>query len=131
LDNGLLRAAVDRAGHVTSLRHLPTGREAIAPGLAGNSWVLHPDHPIEYDAWDIEAYDRRTTWPLPDAAHVEVVDDGSLLVAVRISRPFGESTLVETVSLRAGSPRLDVAVDLDWQERHRLLKVAWPIDVLT
>ncbi len=131
LDNGTLRARIDRHGHVTSLRHLPSDREAIAPGQAGNRWLLHPDHPIEYDAWDVEAYDRRTVEHLDTATSVEVVDAGSLVAAVRVTRPFHDSTLTETISLRAGSPRLDVAVDLDWQERRRLLKVAWPVDVLT
>src|SRR5690606_7355179 len=60
LDNGLVRVEVGSAGEVTSLVHAATGRDAIAPGQAGNRWIVHRDHPIEYDAWDIEEYDRRS-----------------------------------------------------------------------
>ncbi len=131
LDNGLVRVEVGPAGEVTSLVHAATGRDAIAPGQAGNRWIIHRDHPIEYDAWDIEEYDRRSPRHLDEVESVEVVETGPLVASVRVVRRFDSSRTTETITLRAGSERVDVSVDLDWQERHRLLKVEWPVDVLT
>jgi alpha-mannosidase len=37
--------------------------------------------------------------------------------------------LSQVVRLAAGSSRLDFETEVDWQERHRLLKAAFPVDV--
>ncbi|HVK36298.1 MAG TPA: glycoside hydrolase family 38 C-terminal domain-containing protein, partial [Microlunatus sp.] len=60
LDNGLIRAAIDRAGHVVSLIDHADGREAISPDEPGNRLRLHRDEPANWDAWDIDEYYRRT-----------------------------------------------------------------------
>jgi alpha-mannosidase len=41
----------------------------------------------------------------------------------------GSSTIVQTVRVTAGSRRVDVVTDLDWHEREKLLKAAFPLDV--
>jgi alpha-mannosidase len=60
---------------------------------------------------------------------IAVVASGPLLGAIRVVRSFGASRVTQTVSLRAGSPRIDVDTEIDWQEREKLLKVAFPLDV--
>ena len=90
---------------------------------------LHPDLPVEYDAWDIDEYYRRNVTDIDGVDRVEVTDHGPLVARVRVERSFRSSTVVQTYELRAGSPRLDVHLDIDWQERNHLLKLAWPVDV--
>lgn len=131
VDNGIIRATVTPEGSISSLVELATGRESVAPGEVANVWQLHHDMPLEYDAWDIEEYYRNRVEQLPDADRVTVVRDDQLIGRVEITRAFHSSTLTEVVELRAGSVRLDVHVELDWQERNRLLKVTWPLDVST
>jgi alpha-mannosidase len=46
-----------------------------------------------------------------------------------VERVFGASHLVQHLELTAGSDRLAVRTDIDWQERDTLLKAAWPVDV--
>jgi alpha-mannosidase len=58
-----------------------------------------------------------------------VVDQGPLLGSVRVQRSFGDSTATITYVLRAGSPRLDVHVDVDWHHHEHLLSLAFPLDV--
>ncbi|MYV51769.1 hypothetical protein, partial [Streptomyces sp. SID3212] len=50
LDNGLLRVHVDAEGLVRSALDLITGRDAIAPGAAGNLLQLHRDDPARWSA---------------------------------------------------------------------------------
>ena len=57
------------------------------------------------------------------------MDEGPLRAGVRVVRRFGASTIEQTVTLAAGSRRVDVRNTVDWRERHRLLKVAFPVDV--
>ena len=87
---------------------------------------LHHDRPREYDAWDVDRGYLDDYEELDGPVDVEVVGAG----AVRFRRPFGAaSSLDQTVVLSAGSRRLDFVTDVDWHERHRFLKVAFPVAV--
>lgn len=131
LDNGIIAVELNEHGAVTSLVQLSSGRELVAPGETANQWHLHHDLPYEYDAWDIEEYYRNRVEVLGPADSVKLVDSGPLAARVEVTRRFRASSLTETFELRAGSPRLDVHVALDWHERNHLLKVAWPLDIAT
>jgi alpha-mannosidase len=61
---------------------------------------------------------------------VKVVESGPLLATLEIRRRILNSDYVQRVSLSHNSPQLDVVTDIDWHERHILLKVAFPVDVL-
>jgi alpha-mannosidase len=84
---------------------------------------------VRYDAWDLESWTPALGEPLVDADSIEVVSDHPLLGRVRVRRSFGPSTAVVTYSLRAGSPRLDIGIELDWQHREHLLSICFPLDV--
>ncbi|MET9219991.1 glycoside hydrolase family 38 C-terminal domain-containing protein [Streptomyces sp. NPDC003300] len=129
LDNGVLRIRIDADGLVRSAYDLRAGREAIAPGAAGNLLQLHPDDPNRWSAWNIDGYYRDTVRDLTAVDAVEVTEAGPLLASVRVTRSFGGSHLTQDLQLTAGSARLTVRTDIDWQERDTLLKAAWPLNV--
>ncbi|GAA1310798.1 glycoside hydrolase family 38 C-terminal domain-containing protein [Streptomyces sanglieri] len=124
LDNGLVRFRIDAQGLVTSAYDIAADREALAPGAAANLLQLHQDFPNEYDAWDIDAFYRNTVHNLLDADSVEAEEAG-----VRIVRTFGDSRIEQLVSLSEGSRRLDIDTEIDWHEKEKLLKAAFPLDV--
>lgn len=129
LDNGLVRARVDADGLLTSVVDAASGREALAPGSRGNRLQLHPDTPVRFDAWDVDAYYRNTVTDLDglgDGGSVEVVDGG-----LRVVRTMGRSRVEQLLTLPVGEARVDVATDVDWQERETLLKAAFDLDVAT
>ncbi|MGY0019525.1 alpha-mannosidase [Streptomyces sp. YJ-C3] len=130
LANEHLAVTVDSDGLLASVRDLGHGgREVLAPGTRGNLLQLHPDHPTQYDAWDLDAHYRHTRTDLTDAESVELVEDGPLRVAVRVTRSFGRSRITQEYRLAAGSRRLEVVTDVDWQESEKVLKAAFPVDV--
>ncbi|MEV3855469.1 glycoside hydrolase family 38 C-terminal domain-containing protein [Streptomyces sp. NPDC050095] len=130
LANEHLTVTIDSDGLLTSVRDLGHGgREVLAPGARGNLLQLHPDHPTQYDAWDLDAHYRHTRTDLTDADAVELVEDGPLRVSVRVTRTFGKSTVSQEYRLAAGSRRLEVVTDVDWQESEKVLKAAFPLDV--
>jgi alpha-mannosidase len=124
LDNGLVRVAVDARGLITSAYDIDAAREALAPGAVANLLQLHQDFPNEWDAWDIDAFYRNTVRDLVDADEVTVVDGG-----LRVVRSFGDSRVEQLLSLRDGARRLDVETVIDWHEKEKLLKAAFPLDV--
>jgi alpha-mannosidase len=124
LDNGLVRVTVDARGLITSAYDLTAGREALAPGTTANLLQLHQDFPNQWDAWDLDAFHRNTVRYLTDAEEVSAVDGG-----VRVVRTFGASRIEQLLTLPPGSRRLDIETLIDWREREKLLKAAFPLDV--
>ena len=62
---------------------------------------------------------------------VTVVEAGPLRATLEIKRRILHSDYVQRISLSHNSPQIDVSTDIDWQERAIMLKVAFPVDVLT
>ncbi|TKA11882.1 alpha-mannosidase [Actinacidiphila oryziradicis] len=124
LDNGLLRVTVDARGLITSAYDLSAGREALAPGSTANLLQLHQDFPNEWDAWDIEAFYRNTVRDLTEPDEVALAEGG-----VRVVRTFGASRIEQLLTLPAGVARIDIDTKVDWHEREKLLKAAFPLDV--
>ncbi|MEU3183747.1 glycoside hydrolase family 38 C-terminal domain-containing protein [Streptomyces sp. NPDC006923] len=129
LDNGLLRIRIDADGLVRSLLDLATGRDAIAPGAAGNLLQLHRDDPARWSARDLDARYRSTCRDLDRASDVDVTESGPLLASVRVVRSTGRSTIEQELSLTAGGRVLTIGTDVDWREQDTVLKAAWPLDV--
>ncbi|WP_432158735.1 MULTISPECIES: alpha-mannosidase [unclassified Streptomyces] len=128
LDNGLVRVQVADDGTLSSVYDLRAQREVLA--APGNLLRLHTDLPNHWDAWDIDQHYRNRYTDLLDAESVTVVEDGPLVAAVQVRRAFGKgSSLTQTITLRAGSPRVDIATDLDWHESEKILKAAFPVDI--
>ncbi|MEU3749338.1 MULTISPECIES: alpha-mannosidase [Streptomyces] len=131
LDNGLLRVAVDARGLAVSVLDLRSGRETLAPGAAANLLQIHPDFPNMWDAWDVDSFYRNTVTDLTDADAVEIATDTPHLVTVRVTRSFGSSRAVQTLTLAAGEARLDLATEVDWHETEKFLKASYPLDLRT
>ncbi|MFI9798946.1 alpha-mannosidase [Streptomyces sp. NPDC052302] len=128
LDNGLVRVEIAEDGTLASVFDLRANREVLTG--AGNLLRLHTDLPNYWDAWDIDKHYRNRYRELRATESVTVVEDGPLVGAVRVSRAFGKgSTITQTITLRAGSPRIDFATEIDWHEAEKILKAGFPVDI--
>jgi alpha-mannosidase len=129
LENNRLRVLLDSDGLLISVYDKVADREVLSAGERGNVLNLYDDEPVQYDAWDIDEFYGDRMHSLTDAESVEVVESGPLRGAIRVERQFGASTLSQVIRLDAGSARLDFETDVEWHERHRLLKTTFPVAV--
>ena len=129
LENTLVRARFDNRGLLVSLLDLVADRQVVPPDAPGNLFQLFRDTPREWDAWDIDATYENVGSDLTGEAVITIVVDRPDAAGVRFDRSVGASTISQTVSLSAGSPALDLAIDIDWHERQKLLKLAFPLDL--
>ncbi|MCA1217290.1 alpha-mannosidase [Streptomyces sp. 8L] len=129
LDNGLLRVAVDGRGLVRSAVESAGGRDAIAPGGAGNLLQLWRDDPPRWGAHERDGRCGAPPCDLGRAGPVEVVERGPLLAAVRVVHTTGASTVEQRLSLAAGARALTVETEADWRERDTVLTCGWELDV--
>ena len=129
MDNGHVRLRWDGDGRLVSVYDRDHDREVLAPGRVGNDFQLHDDRPADWDAWDVDRAYFDSMVSLDGPVDVEVEERGGLRGAVRFRRRFGASEIGQTVVLTAGSRRVDFVTDVDWQEDHKFLKVAFPVAV--
>ncbi|MEO6014232.1 MAG: glycoside hydrolase family 38 C-terminal domain-containing protein [Devosia sp.] len=128
LENAYIRVEFDTDGAVISVCDKASGRELIAAGQRANRLIAYEDKPLNWDAWDVDSYFHEQAWPI-DAGRVEIVETGPWRVALRIERTYQKSTIVQIVSLEAGSHQLEFDTFVDWQERQTVLKAAFPFDL--
>lgn len=131
MDNGILRVEWDDAGLLRSVLHHPTGREAIAAGGAANQLQLLDDRPKNYDAWDIDREALDTAVDITDLDDLTMISASDDKAVLRVVRSFGSSRIEQLLSLTRGSRRLEISCIADWHEDHKLLKVAFPLNVHT
>ncbi|CAL4859154.1 glycoside hydrolase family 38 C-terminal domain-containing protein [Microbacterium sp. MM2322] len=116
--------AIDARGLVVGAVDLTTGRELIDPAFPGGVLQLFRDTPREWDAWNIDAEDGALGTTLTDVT--EVVADGADLV---VRRRFGSSHVEQRYRVDPFSGALEVEMHLDWRERQKMLKIAFPLRV--
>jgi len=142
LENEFLRVEIDsQTGCMTSLFDKRNNQEALAPAetgtggpkdrICGNLLQAFVDKPQKWDAWNIDADFEKQGWDLDRADDVQLVENHPLRAVIRIRRHFQSSTFVQDVILRPHDPRVDVKMQVEWHEKHILLKVAFPLSVHT
>jgi alpha-mannosidase len=126
LENAQLRVQVGEDGTLASVFDKRLGRERL-DGRGNQIWA-YVDKPREWDAWELDAdyaYDGEEIV----AASVAVVETGPHRAALRVTRAFRDSRIVQDIRLWAGSARIDFATRLDWHDRRWLLNARFPLAV--
>ena len=130
LENDYLRVELNSAGDITRLYDKAAQRELLPPGAIANQFQAFEDRPLNWDAWDVDIFYDDKMWTADPAHSVHVIEQGALRATIEIRRRILNSDYVQRISLAHNSPQLDFGTTIDWRERHVMLKVAFPLDVL-
>ncbi len=96
---------------------------------AGNEWQIFEDKPREYDAWELEATIDDKKEIIDDFVGSEVIACGPLLVKIRFRWLYNKTTITQDLIAYHHTERIDFETSVDWQERDKVIKVAFPVDV--
>jgi alpha-mannosidase len=131
LENRHLRVNFDDKGEITSVFDKARKRELLAKGQRANRLVAYEDKSMNWDAWDIDWYFEEQFWPLADTATttIEVVETGPLRAALRITRTWNGSRLVQIVSLGREAHQVEFDGFADWHDRQLVLKAEFGFDL--
>jgi alpha-mannosidase len=129
LENALIKATFNRDGELVSLFDKENKHEMVPHGRHGNVFQMYEDTPGRYDAWDIVETYMDHPINIAGNATISVDETGPLRVSLRVEKQIGKSTLVQRIALSSGSRDLQFETQIDWVERQRLLKVAFPVAV--
>jgi len=128
LENEFVRVTVDpKNGCITSLLNKKSNFEAIAAGGCGNQLQAFKDTPKDYDAWNIDAEFDKVFTNLDMVDSVQLTEHDALRAVLRVTRHWQASTFVQDITVYDGLPRVDIVTDIDWHERHKLLKAGFPL----
>ena len=124
MDNGLLRVCIDGAsGAVTGLYSYTAKQEMLS---APAYFTLHDELYEFYDAWNFDQRSLQQSLALPSPALMVECDDGAEARLLLLQPLSDESSLECRMILRRGCPRLDLEIQVHWQECGRLLRFQAP-----
>ena len=129
LENRFFRICLDEAGQIVGIYDKRALREVLPKGGVANQLQIFEDRPLAHDAWDINIYYVEKPETIEDLTTISVIEKGPVRGAVEVVRQFGRSTLRQRICIYADLPRIEFQTEVDWQERQRLLKVAFPYDL--
>lgn len=126
--NDFYSVRIDGQGRIASLRDKGTGYEYAKEPL--NQWRLYQDVNVDYDAWELGRMYEQIPQALEGGCSLQVCY-GREGVTVAWERQEKYFTARQWIRLRQDSPRIDFETEVDWRERHRILKVDFPTTVYT
>ena len=130
LENEFLLVTFNDDGDITRIFDKQADREVLAPNSVANQFQAFEDRPSSWDAWDIEIFYDDKMWQADPASSITLVEYGELRQTVEIKRKILNSEYTQRISLSHNARRLDFDTQIMWNERHILLKVAFPVNVL-
>ncbi len=124
LKNGRLVCRFNDRGELISARIPGVGREYMSG--SGNRLLMYKDVNVGYDAWEIGRMYESMPVALDEPVRIaiEQTERGGCLI---VERKVSQSTLRQRIELCGG--RVDFVTEIDWQEKHKLLKAAFPVGV--
>ena len=131
LENQFFLVQLTKTGTIRRLYDKKNKREVLPKGAQANELQLFDDRPFAHDAWDIDFNVDENRWSLDDVVSISVTERGPVRATVRVVKKTGESTLTQDISIYRTIPRIDFVTSVEWYEKRRLLKAAFPVDVLS
>lgn len=128
LENDRYLVTLDSNGDVSSIYDKDAGRELLSAPMR---LELLDDNSSRWPAWEVLYNDVQATPRsyLGGPANVRIVEEGPARVALEVVRHADGSTFVQTISLAAGSDRVEFDTQVDWRTEGTLLKAAFPLTV--
>ena len=120
---------LDEKAHITSIYDKLNEREVLKQGVRANVIQAFEDKPHNWDAWDINIYYQEKMWEVDDVEGVEIMEEGPVRFTVKIRRKFLNSSIVQLIHIYNGIERIDFDTNIDWKEKHIMLKAAFPVDI--
>ncbi len=129
LENRFFRLTLNAVGGIAELYDKLHARQVLAPDAIGNDLQLLQDGPEWEDAWNVHETNDKRHYPFAGRTTVKILERGPVRASLRVTRRHRESTIEQDIVMYADLGRIDFVTRVDWQERHTMLKVAFPLNL--
>lgn len=127
LENQFITVRINALGEVTSLVERETGIEYVADVC--NKLCMYQDINVDYDAWEMSSFYKELPTELSGASTIRVIENGPLMAVLEVKRVLHHSPMTQRIVLTYNSRRLDFRTEIEWNETHKLLKAAFPVNI--
>lgn len=131
LENDLLKVKFNKKGDIVKIFDKVNKRDVLTSKGIANQFQAFEDRPLENDAWDVDIFFEDKMWLSEPATSIKVVESGPIRASIEIKRKILNSEYSQIISLNHNSSRLDFETDIDWKEKHILLKSAFEVDIFS
>lgn len=131
IETPFYRISWNDQGQFNRIYDIENQREVLQDGQCANVLEVYEDKPLHYDNWDVDIFHlfKHETVQLCKAP--KIIENGALRAVIRFEYAYHHSSFVQDVIFYADSRRIDFKTEAQWQENHRLLKAAFPVDIRT
>ncbi len=116
-------------GWISRLYDKEAGKEIIKAGEYGNELQLFDDLPTDWDAWDIDPHFEKQRTFSPELMIAKVIYKGNVSDKLKFMWQVNESLVTQEITFYHFSKKIDFNTTVDWKEDHKLLKVAFPVNI--
>lgn len=123
ISNECVIAHISKEGQLLSFKDKKTEVDYI--GSASNKFCFYRDVPRAYEAWDIDSQvPKRLIEPKIKTKSTVILKEG-VRASIKFEHEVFSSKIEQVISLDSGKKRLDFETTVNWNEIHKLLKVAF------
>ncbi|WP_342042958.1 alpha-mannosidase [Bacillus sp. OTU2372] len=116
-------------GQMTSLFDKEVGRQVLAENQKANILQIFEDKPLAHDAWDIDLFYQEKMEEIRHLVTFEVVENGELTFTILAKWTYHHSEISQRIVFYKNDRRIDFETTVDWHEKRKLLKAAFPVGI--
>ncbi|CQR58338.1 alpha-mannosidase [Paenibacillus riograndensis] len=117
-------------GEISRWYDKSAGRELLPPGQTGNQLRYYHDTPPLWDAWDLDPRYEQQPAGRAELLERKVLVSGPVLTVLKFRWQLNQSLIEQEIILPRHSRRVDFQTRVSWKEEHKLLKAAFPVDIV-
>ncbi len=129
LENRYFLIRLDKNGRIIRLFDKVNQKEVLPEGTTANDFLIFKDGPLSESAWNIDPDYESRLQRFGTLVHREIIRSGPILGILRQVFQHKKSTLTQEIIIYQRIPRIDFRTEVFWQEKWKMLKVAFPVTV--
>lgn len=129
IETPFYKIELNEFGQFSSIYDKQNDMEVLAEGQLGNVLQMFEDKPLAHEAWDIDMFYQLNQDIVSDLQSIEVIENTNLRAIIQMVYKYNKTTIKQDVIFYANNRRIDFKTFVDYRERKRLLKVAFPVNV--
>lgn len=125
LSNAHLICRVNLNGELVSVKRPGSDAEYLA--APGNRFLMFKDVNTCYDAWELGSMYENLPVILDEKTEISVEENPRFAI-LTVKKQLLGSELTQTIQLGPDGDCLEFRTQMNWQEKHKILKVAFPVN---
>lgn len=127
VETDLMRVFISREGEITSFLLKENGKEYAAAPM--NHFRLFKDIPRAFDAWDIDSNYEEQEMEHACELRSSLWTNTEHVCVICLEGSIGNSSLRQQIRIEKDSPVILFETEINWRERHKLLKASFPTTI--